>query len=102
MTDEELIKRLRDGSYALSLERVAADRIEGLMWERDEARDAAVMWQEDFIEMNERWDNTANLLDKAVELIRALRLTARPFDTGDTDHDNAMRAADALLAEIEG
>ena len=79
MSNEELCKALRKPWFTNGCEQYqleAADQIEALVKERDEARDAAVVWQEEFVEMNERWANTEIRLTKAVEALREISAEA--------------------------
>jgi vacuolar-type H+-ATPase catalytic subunit A/Vma1 len=70
-----------------------ADRIEQLVKERDESQAVAKIWQEDFIQENDRWCDASRKLDKAMEYLRKI-----------SRHANRSCAAIAAhaLAELEG
>ena len=115
--NEGLHYRLRDRSQRLwvteqdlldnNLFREAADSIEELVKERDEYEEAAKVWQEDFIQENQRLYVTTVKLAIAVESIKqSIKLWEKP-DGGDrlSKLDNAYDGFELLckaLAELEG
>jgi len=109
MTDHtDLIRRLR-GHAHWGMTAEAADALEAVTRERDAVIARAEAAERERDDYYERWNDCQEKRQaaeaarkEAVGVIEKLRLTARPFDTGDTDHDNAMRAADAFLAQHGG
>jgi hypothetical protein len=92
MTDEELVKRLRDGNIGVDADKRAADRIEAL-----------INLNEALVEL---MDDRDAKLAKAVEALRFYADENRyglpsdgPWGLGSTDFGKIARA---LLAEIEG
>jgi hypothetical protein len=89
----------------------AADRIEQLEAKLAEAEAVAKIWQEDFIQENNRWGDALRDLDKAVEALPKLHAVldillnnfptkARPKWVADTERH--IDEAIAVLAELEG
>jgi hypothetical protein len=100
MTDEELVKRLRDFAED-AYDDLAADRIEALTAERE--------WFE------ESWVYAADKLAKAVELLKEARQDLEEYVTHEWPKDEhpvyerkwerdmeLCRRIDAIIAEIEG
>ena len=112
---DDLIKRLgascylafENGTNDYSAAQEAIDRIEELVKERDEYKEAAKVWQEDFIQENQRLYVTTVKLAIAVEAIKqSIKLWEKP-DGGDRERklDNAYDGFELLfktLAELEG
>jgi hypothetical protein len=93
MTD--LIKRLRLQSEHIPVRTLfddAADRIEELVKERDEYKEAAKVWQEDFIQENQRLYEAKVRLAVVVEERDQYKAAA----------EICGKAARAMLAELEG
>ena len=88
---EDLIKFLRT-STSSAYNKVAADHIEELVKERDEYKDAAKIWQEDFIQENQR------LYEAKVKLAEAVAFIRRHIP--DSVYEQRQRA-NAFLAELE-
>lgn len=99
MTD--LIKFLRT-STSSAYNKVAADRIEELVKERDEYKEAAKVWQEDFIRENQRLYVATVKLAIAVEGLHKIADYTHIGEGGQGVTQNAeARIARALLAELE-
>ena len=88
---DDLIKFLRT-STSSAYNKVAADHIEELVKERDEYKDAAKIWQEDFIQENQR------LYEAKVKLAEAVAFIRRHIP--DSVYEQRQRA-NAFLAELE-
>ena len=107
MTD--LIKRLHhyangdcDMTPVCSTLLEAADRIEELVKERDEYKAAAAIWQEDFIQENQRLYVATVKLAIAVEGLHKIADYTHIGEGGQGVTQNAeARIARALLAELE-
>ena len=98
---EDLIKFLRT-STSSAYNKVAADHIEELVKERDEYKAAAAIWQEDFIQENQRLYVATVKLAIAVEGLHKIADYTHIGEGGQgvTQHAEA-RIARALLAELE-
>jgi hypothetical protein len=87
-------------------EYVRADRIEDLERERDESEAAAKIWQEDFIQENNRWCDASRKLDKAMEALVQLQLIIGDILGAHMQDSESRGEALALikntLAELEG
>jgi hypothetical protein len=104
---DDLIKRLHnvrlEGVQELCWE--AAYRIEESEAKLAEAVEVAKIWQEDFIEENNRWGDALRKLAKAVESIKqSIKLWEKPVADREYKLDNAYDGFELLclaLAELE-
>lgn len=91
----ELIERLL--AEETDLTDCAADRIEQLEAKLAEAEAVAKIWQEDFIEENNRWGDALRKLDKAVEIGNKMAASIK----GNYYIPNVVAEWNAVLAELE-
>ena len=122
MTDEELVYALRNdvgvSDYARKAAILAADLIEQLVKELDDKSENALMWQNAFLEENDRvfqeWkkrDKIETNLAKAVGVLKLTYSTLTEINPSNYDHDEvcelnnasveAIYSIAAVLAELE-